>query len=342
MSELLRAEEWASPAWLDGLWLTPMLFVLVVLMVVRRKRALERFGEPSLLAQIGGAIRATHLLIRGLLVTLAAACLLVALARPLKDRSERTITREGRDVVFVVDVSRSMLADDLAPNRLERTKLWIRDVIPTIAGDRVGLVAFAGASVVKCPLTLDYAFFDLALEELDVDSVSRGGTMIGDALRKANEEVFDTFEGRYRDVLLFTDGEDQGSAPIEAARSAAERGIRLIAFGLGDDAQGTRIPNPDPRSGKAFIVDDTGREVRSRLDRDTLEAMARATPGGVYVHVGTGTVELDRLYDDLIKDASKSAVQEETIVEYDERFQTWLGTALVLLLIAGLLGGVDP
>lgn len=342
MSELLRAEDWASPAWLDGLWLVGLLLVLSLWALLRRRKAMERFAEASLLARIGGVIGSTRLLARGLLVTLAAACLIVALARPLRDRSERTITREGRDVVFVVDVSRSMLADDLAPNRLERTKLWIRDVIPTLDGDRVGLVAFAGTSVVKCPLTLDYAFFDLALEELDVDSVSRGGTMIGDALRKANEEVFDSFEGRFRDVLLFTDGEDQGSAPLEAARAAAERGVRLIAFGLGDDAQGTRIPNPDPRTGSPFIVDDAGREVRSRLDRDTLEAMARSTPGGVYVHVGTGTVELDRLYDDLIKEASKSAVQEETIVEYDERFQTWLGMALALLFVAGLLGGVDP
>lgn len=341
MERLLGVREFAEPAWLGAIWLAPLALLVMLLAIARRRRALGRFAERDLLDEIASPVGSLRLVLRAVLVCAALGLVAVALARPLWDKSERTIKREGRDVVFIVDVSRSMLAGDLAPNRLERTKLWIKDVIPTLDGDRVGLVAFAGSAVVKSPLTLDYAYFDLALSELATDSVSHGGTNLGDALRKATGEIFDQFEGRYRDVLLFTDGEDQGSAPIEAARVAAERGVRLIAFGLGDDAEGTRIPDPDSRAG-AFIEDRSGNVVRSRLDRDTLEAMARATPGGVYVHVGTGNVELDRLYADLVQDAAKTVVQEETVVEYDERFQVFLGLAISLLLASAFVGGLDP
>ncbi len=340
MERLLGVREFAEPAWLIGVWLAPLALLIVLLAIVRRRRALARFAERDLLDEIASPVGSVRLVTRAVLVCAALGLIAVGLSRPLWDKSERTIRREGRDVVFIVDVSRSMLADDLAPNRLERTKLWIRDVIPTLDGDRVGLVAFAGAAVVKCPLTLDYAYFDLALSELATDSVSLGGTMIGDALRKATGEIFDQFEGRYRDVLLFTDGEDQGSAPIDAARAASERGVRLIAFGLGSDTQGTLVPDPDRRG--RFIEDRVGNPVRSRLDRDTLEAMARSTQGGVYVHVGTGNVELDRLYADLVKDAAKSVVREETIVEYDQRFQAFLGLALTMLIASAFIGGLDP
>lgn len=341
MERLLGVREFAEPTWLAAIWLAPLALLIVLIAIARRRRALARFADRDLLKEIASPVGSLRLVTRAVLVCASLGLIAIALSRPLWDTSERTIKREGRDVVFIVDVSRSMLADDLAPNRLERTKLWIRDVIPTLDGDRVGLVAFAGSAVVKSPLTLDYAYFDLALSELATDSVSHGGTMIGTALRKATGEIFDQFEGRYRDVLLFTDGEDQGSRPIEAARIAGERGVRIIAFGLGNDTQGTTIRDPNDRRG-GLIKDRSGNAVRSRLDRDTLEAMARSTPGGVYVHVGTGNVELDRLYADLVKDAAKSVVQEETVVEYDERFQVFLGLALSMLIASAFIGGLDP
>ncbi len=338
---LLGVREFAEPLWLAAIWLGPVALLIMLVAIVRRRRALSRFADRDLLDEIASPVGSVRLVGRALLVCVALGLIAVGLSRPLWDKSERTINREGRDVVFVVDVSRSMLAEDLAPSRLERTKLWIRDVIPTLDGDRVALVAFAGSAVVKCPLTLDYAYFDLALSELATDSVSLGGTKLGSALRKATGEIFDQFEGRFRDVLLFTDGEDQDSGPIEAARMASDRGVRLIAFGLGNDTQGTLIRDPEDRRG-GYIEDRSGSAVRSRLDRDTLEAMARATPGGVYVHVGTENMELDRLYADLVKDAAKSVVQEETVVEYDERFQVFLGFALSLLILSAFIGGLDP
>lgn len=331
----LDAVQFAQPAWLAALWALPGLVLLVLWGLWRRRRRLNALADRDLRRELGAAGMGPGLLLRAALAIAALGLFAVALARPQWDARERTVSREGRDVVFVIDVSRSMLAEDIVPNRLERTKLWLRDVAQTLDGDRVGLVAFAGTSVVKCPLTLDYAYFDLVVRELNPDSVGRGGTRIGDALRRATDTVFDHFEGRYRDVILITDGEDQDSAPIEAARAAAASGIRLIAVGLGNDGAGSRIPRED---GAGFVVDRAGREVRSRLDRDTLEAMARTTPGGVYLHVGTGTIELDRVYQDLVKSAAGNVVEQQTIVEYDEGFQLFLLAGIILLLLEGLLG----
>ncbi|MCB9846309.1 MAG: VWA domain-containing protein [Phycisphaeraceae bacterium] len=322
----------ASPERLVWLWAVAPAVLLLVWAVLARTRALARWAvRPRLResAPRGGTWRRVF---KGVLVIAAVASVAVALARPQWNARERTIARSGRDVVFVVDVSRSMLAQDLAPNRLERTKLWIKDVIGTLDGDRVGLVAFAGMAVTKCPLTLDYTFFEMALEELAPDSVSRGGTYIGDAIRRAMSEAFDEFEGRYRDIILITDGEDQGSEPLQAAAAAAQRGIRIIAIGIGDDAQGSRIPGETG----GFVRDD-GQDVRSRLDRSALEPIARATPGGVYLHVGTQNLDLERMYRDLIASAEGTTLDAERVTEYEEKFQIFLAIALALFAWEGLI-----
>ena len=139
--------------------------------------------------------------------------LILACTRPGWNPSPKSIQRKGRDVVFLLDVSKSMLAEDLAPNRLQRAKLAILDCIERLQGDRVAVVAFAGTAVVKCPLTLDYGYFRMMLESVTTDSVSRGGTLIGDALRKTLEDVFDDQERQFKDIILITDGEDHDSFP---------------------------------------------------------------------------------------------------------------------------------
>ena len=146
----------------------------------------------------------------------------VGLARPGWNPEAETIERRGRDVVFLLDVSRSMLAEDLAPNRLERAKLAIQDAVEGLQGDRVGLVIFAGHALVKCPLTHDYGFFKLMLEDVSTESISRGGTMIGDAIRKTLEEVFDEQFKQYKDLILITDGEDPHTSPSDTRRCPAE------------------------------------------------------------------------------------------------------------------------
>ena len=228
------------------------------------------------------------------------------------------------------------MARDLAPNRLERAKLWIDDTLELVDGDRVGLVAFAGTASVRCPLTHDYGFFKFALDELSPRSASRGGTYIGDAIRVAMREVFDLEEASKRDIILITDGEDHESFPKEAAAAAGEAGIRLIVIGIGDENEGTPIPVRDA-NGRLHYLEYNGERVYSRLDAETLREMAVSTPGGRYFNVATGNIQLDQVYKQLIREADQREIDADEVDRYQEKFQIFLGIALTLLLLEGLV-----
>lgn len=318
------------------LWLLPGLLALWVYAHGRRRRALERFAASALLQQLNQGFNPQVRLWKQGLLFAAIAAIIVALARPAWNPQPQTVRREGRDVVFVVDVSRSMLAEDLAPNRLERAKLSIRDCLEGLNGDRVGLIAFAGTAVVKCPLTLDYGFFRTMLEEIGPNDISRGGTLIGDALRKALTEVFDTQERAFRDIILITDGEDQESFPIEAAKQVGEAKIRLIAIGLGDEKQGQRIPITDEQGRKTFLTYQ-GEEVWTKLDAATLGEMAKMTPDGKYLNVATGAFDLKTIYAEFVSSAEKNALKNARITVLDEKFQIFLGLGFLLLCLEVLL-----
>jgi len=326
----------ANPAWLWLLLASVFLCALIIYAMLRQHGAVRTFVGATLAPQFTSSIPWMRRAFRGMLVVLASALLAVAVARPQWDPVETIVERKGRDIVFVVDVSRSMLAQDLAPNRLERAKIWIQDVVGSLGGDRVSLVAFAGTSVVKCPLTLDHAFFRLSLEELNPDAVSRGGTLIGDAIRHTVSDVFHADEPptdgaaevRHRDIILITDGEDHESFPIEAAKFAGQHGVRIIAIGLGSAEGGARVPG----------VEFNDQAVVSRLDADTLTQVAASTPGGAFLNVGTGNINLERVYADLISTAQQHDLGATTQLDYREGFQAFVAAALVLLFLEALVG----
>ncbi|MHC4977172.1 MAG: VWA domain-containing protein, partial [Planctomycetota bacterium] len=219
-----------DPIWLNALWLAPLALIVLTTIFRLRRRAMRRFASATVHAQLGLRIGGARWFLRAICVTLSFATLSVALARPQWNPQPQDVERSGRDVVFLIDVSRSMLAQDIVPSRLDRTKLWIKDLAPQLKGDRVGIVAFAGSASVVCPLTQDYRFFSFTLDELSPRSVPRGGTNIGDGVRKVLNSVFreEDDSTHYRDIILITDGEDQESLPVEAAQQAAERGVRII------------------------------------------------------------------------------------------------------------------
>lgn len=318
------------------LWLVPLLGAHAWMAANRRKRALAKFADTKLLARLNRSVDPTRRWWKQALAIASLALMAVALARPAWNPVPMEITRRGRDVVFVLDVSRSMLAEDLAPNRMERAKLAILDAIAKLRGDRVALVAFAGAASVKCPLTVDYGFFRMALEDLSPESVPVGGTMIGDAIRKTLEEVYDASDGQYRDIVLITDGEDHESFPVDAAAAAGEAGVRLIAIGLGDENVGRRIPVSNV-AGETTFLKYQGQEVWSRLDADTLRKMAAATPGGRYLNVATGAIDFGDVYLQLIATAERRELESETVERYEEKFQIFLGGAFLLLIGEGML-----
>ena len=321
------------------LWLLPLLLLLFLHAAARRRKAMAAFSEPLLTGKSGTNGRSPKRGRRFLLFCLALAGLIIALARPAWNLQETTVKRSGRDLVFMIDVSKSMLANDLKPNRLERAKLAIRDCVEKLQGDRIALVAFAGSAVVKCPLTQDYGFFLLMLDAIDTDSVSRGGTLIGDALRTTFNQVFDDQEKQFKDIILITDGEDHESFPVQAAQQLGDAGIRLLIIGLGDEKEGQRIPIT-MADGKTSFLKYNGREVWSRLDGETLRQMAEATPGGRYLPVETGTVDLGEVYLDLVASAEQKELASKTIKRFDEKFQIFLAASTLLLAAEGMVGRV--
>ncbi len=326
---------WYNLPRLQLLWLLPLGVGLILYATYRRRQALRIFLSVQMLPKLTASVSPGRRFLRSLLLLLALLFVILALARPAWNPIQQTIRREGRDVLFLLDVSRSMLADDLKPNRLERAKLAIDDCLQVLQGDRVALVVFAGNAVVRCPLTQDYGFFRMMLSDVGPESVSRGGTLIGDALRKAAQDVFDNQERQYKDIVLITDGEDHESFPLEAAKAIGESGIRLIAVGLGDEA-GTPIVIKS-EDGSRNVLKYRGEIVRSSLDSETLRAMVNVTPGGRYLPVSTGNIDLDKVYLNLIASAAKREIESQSLERYEEKFQLFLLLALFCLAALALL-----
>ena len=317
---------------LHWFWLLPVLIAFFVFAASRRKRAMAAFIDAGLLDRIKVSVSPVRRRWKAILILAGLAAVVLGMTRPGWNPEAKTVERRGRDVVFLLDVSKSMLAEDLAPNRLDRAKLAIMDCVEKLEGDRVGLVVFAGTSSVKCPLTLDYGFFRMMLDDVSTDSISRGGTLIGDALRNVLKTVFDDQVKQFKDVILITDGEDHDSYPVKAAEAAGERGVRLIAIGLGDENEGRRIPITDP-SGRRSFLKHKGQEIWSRLDADTLRKMVNATDGGRYLNVSTGTFDLGAIYTQLVASAEKMELESKAIERYEERFQIFLVLALLCLSV---------
>jgi len=319
-----------------ALWL---LFVVPAILVPayiwcfwRKAQALKVLASTDMLKKINISVSLKKQIFKAFLLISAFVIIVIALTQPRWNPQAQKIKRRGRDVCILLDTSRSMLAEDIRPSRLERSKIAIRDLMETLQGDRIAIVTFAGNATVKCPLTQDYAFVRMVLADISTESTSRGGTMIGDAIRKATEDVFDRQSREYKDVILITDGEDHDSFPVQAAEKAAKEGIRIIAIGLGDENQGSRIPITSPSGDKTFMKY-KGQEVWSKLDDDTLRKVVYATNGGKYLSVEPGTtLDLGEIYEGLIASAKKRELESATMMRYDERFQIFLVLGLALIV----------
>ncbi len=325
-------------AYYEALWLLWLVLALIGLIAwsfYRKKKLLEQFAASDMLKHINRNVSFRRQLLKWSLLLLAVVAIVLALAQPGWNPKPERIERKGRDVVVLLDVSRSMLAEDLAPNRLERAKIFINDLINVLDGDRIGIITFAGKSMLKCPLTQDYGFARLALADIDIQSVGMRGTNIGDAIRMATNEVFDKTARDFKDIILITDGDDHDSFPEDAAAKAGEEGIRIFAIGLGDEKEGKRIPITGP-DGKKIFLKYQGQEVWSKLGGDTLREIAM-NANGRYFPVGTGTIELDKIYQKLNADAEEKKLESTTVMRYDEKFQIFLALALMAVMAESVI-----
>jgi Ca-activated chloride channel family protein len=298
--------------------------------LARKKRLLNRFGDLPLILKNAPHISFGRQRTRALLLILAMILLCVTVARLQFGTHLEMVKREGLDIVIALDVSNSMLAQDIKPSRLDRAKQEIRSIIGRLTGDRVGLVPFAGDAYVQCPLTIDYPSAVMLLDAVDNTSVSRQGTNISEAIEAATK-CFDQKERQHKVLLLLTDGEDHQGGAVEAAESARKEGIRIYTVGIGSPA-GEPIPMLDRIGNKVgYRKDESGEVIVSKLDEETLQKVALAT-GGKYYNATPSEMELDRIFGEISKLEKKE--QEGTLVtRFDDRYQWPLLFALVLLTL---------
>jgi len=325
----------AAPQWIHLLWAVAACVALLAWLERRGQGDLGRFVAAGLQPRLVQRTTPLRRTLRLAFLGLTGVFLTLALMRPQWGAQFVSTPRVGAQIMVCLDVSRSMLAEDVAPNRLERAKADLRDLLAYLQGDQVGLIAFAGRATVLSPLTPDFSFLRLVLDAAGPDSVTRGGTRLEEPIRKALAGFQDTGgEGEVsRSILLITDGEDHDSFPLEAAKTAAERGVRIIAIGFGDEA-GSTIEITDPTTGaRTRLRDGGGNPVQSRLDGDLLREMALVT-GGAYIPAGTGAVDLESIYRSHLADLTRGRLDGGGYRVRNDAFQWPLLFALVCLIAA--------
>ncbi|MDZ8118039.1 vWA domain-containing protein [Pontiella agarivorans] len=316
-----------TPSALLWLWLVPVVAGLFIYSSAKRRKAIAAFGA-------GG-----HFISRkreAFSATAATGLIIIALARPAWNLEETKLQESGRDVIFLLDVSRSMLAEDMHPTRLENAKTAIHDCIEGLSGDRVGLVLFAGSAEIRCPLTVDYDYFRMALRQASPDSVAAGGTMIAHALERTLEKLVMDEKSGMVDLIMITDGEDQIDGPdeVEAVRKLEEAGVRFIGIGLGDRSRGSRIAVLDEETGVRSYLKNGNQEIWTKLNSETLRRMAGAIQDGIYFDVGSGPFNLSQIYRQIMVDAQRTATDKQVMERYEEKFHLFLSGAVILLLIS--------
>lgn len=316
----------AHPAWLAWIWVAPLVAALYAWGHRRRARILRAFAEPGALAQIAPARSDTRRWTAAGLLTAGVLLTSLALAGPQYGFSWRKTERRGVDLIVAVDCSRSMLAQDVSPNRLARAKREVVDLVNRVQGDRIGLVAFAGTAFLQCPLTLDYTGLHVFLQALTPGFLPVGGTDLAGAIDTAREG-FDPQSPAERAILVITDGGETSGAAARAAERAQKDGIRVYVLGVGTPEG---APIPLPKGG--FVKDGSGQIVLARLGEDALEKLAART-GGVYARAVPGDEDLDAVYTKGIRaDMTARALETKRVKAWEDRYQWPLALAVLALL----------
>lgn len=324
---------WGAP---QMFWAVAALVPVIVLVAWLRRRRLERlkaFVSPELWEVLAPGWKRKRAAQR--LAWWSAGLLLAAmtLARPQWGFTWEEVTRRGLDLMVVLDTSKSMLAPDLKPNRLQQAKWALEDMVERLDGDRIGLVPFAGTSYLMSPLTVDYPAFVMTLQDVNVGLIPRGGTAIEDALRTAVRSFGEKTGPADRVIVLITDGDDHEGNPLSLVDTLKEKGIRVYTVGVGT-LEGELIPSPDdanaPASG-GFLRDRDGQVVKTSLNEDLLTRLALET-GGSYLRATSGNFGLDRLLDREFARLQRGETEARMAKRFEDRAGWFLGAALLLLL----------
>jgi Ca-activated chloride channel family protein len=311
----------ANPAALNWAWAVLALLALVLIRTRGRARAMAAFADAPLLRTIAPRANSARPFVRALLTVAALAVLVPALMDPRWGAQVEEVKRRGADVFFVMDVSRSMTAQDATPDRLSRARQFVEETVESLGGDRIGLIEFAGTAAMRVPLTLNYGAFRTTLAELVPLSGARGGTALANA------------------IIIISDGEDldDGDAdPVATAKEVLEKdGVHVYAIGIGDSREGARIPESRGKDGVRYLVFD-GQEVWTKLDERVLRETALAG-GGAFIPAGTGRVDMARAYAQTVGALERKEFEDATVTRRTPRFQWFAGLAFIVLLVGSMI-----
>ena len=326
--------QFQQPDSLIWLWAVAAAIGLFVLASVRRRRAMSRLASSNLVGRFERAIGPTRRKARAVMLVGALLLLVIGLLDPRFGIRFERVAQRNIDVIFALDTSRSMLSEDLKPTRLARASQYIEDVVDQAVGDRFGLVVYGGTPTLKVPLTRDQYAMRLALDEVVPRTGRRGGSMMGDAIRLA-EDALSIGDDGMKTIIILSDGDDMGSYPVEAAAAAADAGISIWTIGLGDAADGSRIP-VDVNGERIYLTHD-GQEVWSTMKPTTLQEIAAAA-NGQFIPAGTNNLDLADIYNQIIAPETGKRVESARVERAIPRYRWLVGGALLLLGIESVLG----
>jgi len=303
---------------------------------LRARGALSTFLSPVMQRRLTAQASPGRIALKLGLVLASMLAAIGALMQPQARGETETVTaaKASADVMFVLDVSRSMLATDASPNRLARAKAAISQLVKGLEGQNVGLVVFAGRAAPMCPLTPDHSFFNTVLSIVDTKSAGKGGTKIGEAIKTA-VRGFPSGEGA-KLMVLITDGDDQDKYSLDAAKTARDAGVKIVAVGLGSET-GSQITLTDPKTGAKTVLMHDGKPVISKLDGATLRKIALVTEGA-YIPAGTAAIDLDAIIESHVRPIVRAAAESATREVKVERYPYMIFGSLLCLLAALFVG----
>ena len=318
----------------EKIWFWLMLAIPAVLLLffglqLWKRRAQNKFADRELLQKLTPQRSNFKPILKVILICLAIACMVIGLVNPKIGTKLETVKREGVDVVFAIDVSKSMLAEDIAPNRIEKAKQLVAQIINNLGSDRVGIIAYAGSAFPQLPITTDYSSAKMFLNSMNTDMLSSQGTAIREAIDLA-KTYYNDEEQTNRVLIIISDGEDHAGDAAEIAESADQEGIRIFTIGVGTEKGG---PIPLKRNGiiESYKKDQDGETVITRLDEETLQEIA-SEANGEYINGNNTQQVVDAIKDNLNK-MDKKEFEAKQFADFKDQFQWFVGAALLLLFL---------
>ncbi|WP_142784741.1 vWA domain-containing protein [Changchengzhania lutea] len=315
--------------WFWALVIIPVIILWFLALQYWKHRKQNKFADKRLLKRLSPNRSNFKPVLKVVVLSLAFACFAIALVNPKIGTKLETVKREGVDIVFALDVSKSMLAEDIAPNRLEKSKQLITQIINNLASDRVGIIAYAGKAFPQLPITTDYASAKMFLQSMNTDMLSSQGTAINEAIKLA-KTYFDDEEQTNRVLIIISDGEDHSEEAVAVAEEAHEEGIRIFTIGVGDVKGG---PIPEKRNGVIlnYKKDNQGETVITRLNEETLKNIANEA-NGVYIN-GKNTNEVIENIRGILNGMDKTEFEAKQFADFKDQFQWFLGFGIFFLLL---------